>query len=394
MQLYSLYLHIPFCTHRCSYCDFNTYSGLDGIIPAYIDALCREIEIIADGLESTIPIHTIYLGGGTPSLLPASSLERIVKSIATSFEWLAEVELTLEANPGTISPEYLDHIQKLGVNRLSLGMQSASPGELRLLERNHGYSDVVNAVKWARQAAIDNINLDLIFGLPYQTVEVWKNNLDLAINLQPAHFSLYALTLEKGTLMNQWVERGRLSQPDPDLAAEMYEWASERLSKAGYVQYEISNWGLETSSGEIYMCKHNLQYWRNLPYLGLGAGAHGFANGFRTVNTYLPQMYIQNLNNHQAYPFPQTLANVHLQPIDVHTEMTETMLMGLRLTQEGVSRAGFYKRFEQRLEQVFSEEIHSLISQGLLEWAGDCEEILRLTRTGRLLGNQVFMQFV
>lgn len=142
------------------------------------------------------------------------------------------------------------------------------------------------------------------------------------------------------------------------------------------------------------MCKHNLQYWRNLPYLGLGAGAHGFANGFRTVNTYLPQMYIQNLNNHQAYPFPQTLANVHLQPIDVHTEMTETMLMGLRLTQEGVSRAGFYKRFEQRLEQVFSEEIHSLISQGLLEWAGDCEEILRLTRTGRLLGNQVFMQFV
>jgi oxygen-independent coproporphyrinogen III oxidase len=394
VRSFSLYLHIPFCQQRCSYCDFNTYEGLDGMMPVYVDALCREIKMSAAGVEENLPIHTIYLGGGTPSLLRTVLLERILEATATCYEWLSGLELTLEANPGTVSLEYLQSIKRLGVNRLSFGMQSANPGELKLLGRKHRFGDVIDAVIWARKSGIDNINLDLIFGLPYQTIESWQNSLDLAINLQPTHFSLYALTLEGRTPMNLWVEKGRLTQPDPDLAAEMYEWASERLSNAGYVQYEISNWAFQKGPDENFMCAHNLQYWHNLPYLGIGAGAHGYANGFRTVNVRTPAEYIQRSMDGQAHIFPRTPTTARLDPIDIETEMAETMIMGLRLVREGITRARFYQRFNLKLEEIFTDEINSLISQGLLEWADGNGEVLRLTPNGRLLGNQAFMKFV
>jgi len=394
VQPYSLYLHIPFCQLRCSYCDFNTYEGLEVAIPAYVDALCRELESSTMDWEKDIPVHTVYLGGGTPSLLPVELLIRIINTVMNCFDLLSELELTLEANPGTISREYLKDIRQAGVNRLSLGMQSANPGELKLLERRHGFGDVVNAVTWARQAGIHNINLDLIFGLPYQTIESWQRSLDLAINLKPTHFSLYALTLEGEAPMHHWVEKGKIKQPDPDLAAEMYERASERLNKAGYIQYEISNWALRSDLDEHFYCKHNLQYWRNLPYLGMGAGAHGYANGSRTINVFTPIEYIQKCMNIQTYPFPKTLATEKLVPVDIDTEMAETMIMGLRLVSEGVSEIGFYQRFNRELKDVFKDEITTLISQGLLEWDNGTGGNLRLTSKGRLLGNQVFIKFV
>lgn len=402
MTPFSLYLHIPFCTHRCSYCDFNTYAGLENLVPAYVQALCREIELLAESAGKRLPVHTVFFGGGTPSLLPADELERVLQALFASFELLAGLELTLEANPGTLSRAYLRDLRSLGVNRLSLGMQSAAPEELSLLEREHDFRQVTRAVAWSRGAGFEDVNLDLIFGLPYQSLASWQKNLELALGLSPDHLSLYALTLEHGTPMAHWVERGLLSEPDPDLAAEMYEWADDKLNRAGYAQYEISNWALEGERGRLKVCRHNLQYWRNQPYLGIGAGAHGFAGGVRTANVRAPQAYIHRLSadeNHHDLgerDFPRTPATSSVEPIDRDREMRDTLLMGLRLTEEGVSEHTFAQRFGLPLSGAFSGEIEMLQKSGLLTWAGEGKQArsLRLTPRGRLLGNQVFMQFV
>lgn len=394
MKPYSLYLHIPFCHHRCGYCDFNTYAGLENLIPAYVYALCREAELLARSAGSRLPVHTIFFGGGTPSLLPAGEVGRILRTLGDCFDLKPDLELTLEANPGTVSRDYLGAVRRLGINRLSLGMQSAHPSELSLLEREHDYADVVNAVAWARQAGFENLNLDLIFGLPYQAMQTWQHNLTLALHLSPEHLSLYALTLEHGTPMENWVSRGLLSEPDPDLAADMYEWASDQLMREGFQQYEISNWARPGDSGMTLACQHNLQYWRNLPYLGLGAGAHGFGGGVRTANVLSPASYIKRCRNGRAGEFPVTPATAGVVPVGPDTEMRETMMMGLRLTREGVSRSAFERRFGRSVRHVFAQEIEQLRKQGLLEWAGEGGDILRLTDRGRLLGNQVFMRFV
>ncbi len=399
MQPYSLYLHIPFCRHRCGYCDFNTYAGLEALVPAYVRALCGEIKAVAAAAGERLPVHTIFFGGGTPSLLPAADLAYILDCLAASADLITPVEISLEANPGTLSLNYLQEIRRLGINRLSLGAQSANPVELRLLERQHSYLDVIQAVAWARQAGFDNLNLDLIFGLPDQSLESWRRTLELALGLQPEHFSLYALTLEHGTPLERWARRGLILEPDPDLAADMYEWAAQRLADAGYEQYEISNWAARRL-GELYVCRHNLQYWRGLPYLGLGAGAHGYAAGQRTVNALSPAAYIQRCssvleNSVHRYEFPQGPATQSVTPVDRQAEIGETMMMGLRLVEEGVSEAAFQQRFGQSLRQVFKPQIDKLIRLGLLEWTvGAAGETLRLTRRGRLLGNQVFVEFI
>ncbi|HJW90234.1 MAG TPA: radical SAM family heme chaperone HemW [Anaerolineales bacterium] len=410
MPSYSLYLHIPFCHHRCNYCDFNTYAGLEDLIPDYVHALCRETMLLAESAGERLPVGTIFFGGGTPSLLPIPLLEQILATINAGFDLLPDAEITLEANPGTLSLAYLLQLRALGVNRLSLGMQSAQPEELRLLEREHDYGDVLGAVLWARQAGFKNLNLDLIFGLPYQTVAAWENNLELALRLDPDHLSLYALTLEHGTSLAHWVARGLLAEPDQDLMAEMYELASGRLEEAGFEQYEISNWARRSGDNGLYQCRHNLQYWRNLPYLGIGAGAHGYAGGVRTANILAPAAYIQRClaqveqDRRQPFKFPLTPATVNAHPVDVPSEIGDTLMMGLRLTLEGVSRAAFLNRFGTPLESIYHVEIEKLIRQGLLEWAdpeggaseGGASEgdRLRLTQGGRLLGNQVFIHFI
>ena len=229
-------------------------------------------------------------------------------------------------------------------------MQSANPEELRLLEREHGYPEVIQAVSAARRAGFDNLNLDLIFGLPYQELDSWRRSLELALGLQPEHVSLYALTLEHGTPLGRWAERGLLREPDPDVAADMYEWAMQRLEDAGYAQYEISNWA-QTRQGELLACRHNLQYWRNLPYLGLGAGAHGYAGGLRSVVVLSPAAYIQRCLSaelHSAdlpWVFPTTPATQSFQQVDREAEIGETMMTGLRLVEEGVSDVSFSPAF-------------------------------------------------
>ena len=395
----SLYIHIPFCIHRCGYCDFNTYAGLQRLIPAYSHAVCAELQYLSQSVTERLPIHTIYFGGGTPSLLGANELGNVLKIVDNYFDLLPSPEITLEANPGTVSEQYLIQVHNLGVNRISLGMQSADQNELKLLERQHTYEDVIRAVKWSRKAGLNNLNLDLIFGLPYQSLKSWINSLDAALTLQPEHLSLYALTLEHGIPMQHKVETGILPEPDPDIAADMYEAASERLEKAGYIQYEISNWALLNASGEQYSCQHNLQYWRNLPYIGVGAGAHGFINHYRTVDVATPGAYIRKLGNKFTTPegedgFPHTPATIQMNYIDADTEIGETMMMGLRLVLEGVSNQEFQQRFAASLEDRFGIQIERLISLGLLEWAEKQGVRLRLTNKGHLLGNQVFKEFI
>jgi oxygen-independent coproporphyrinogen-3 oxidase len=410
MNTHSIYIHIPFCRHRCGYCDFNTYAGLESLIPAYVNALCAEISYLKSQLSEPIAVHTIFFGGGTPSLLEASQLRTILKTLQNDFDILPDAEISMEANPGTLDAAYLGEIREVGLNRLSIGMQSANPFELRLLERQHEYPQVIQAITWARQAGFNNINLDLIYGLPEQWLEHWQRSLKLAAGLQPEHLALYALTLEHGTPFGAWARRGLLSTPDPDLAAEMYEWASDLLELKSYTQYEISNWALDQGvdgaginhpyENPRFACQHNLQYWRNLPYLGVGAGAHGYAAGIRTANVLAPQAYINRLSNERlepkalAKPFPYTPATQSAQQIDQDTEIGETMMMGLRLVREGVSSHRFQLRFGRKLTAEFDTQIQYLTKASLIEWTGEQGEILRLSKKGRLLGNQVFVEFI
>jgi oxygen-independent coproporphyrinogen III oxidase len=391
MVPYSLYFHVPFCRQRCYYCDFNTFAGMERWIPAYTSALCIEIEKVASQASDHIPVHTLFFGGGTPSLLGIEQYQAIFRMVHQHFKVLPESEISLEANPGTVSLKYLKALRDLGFNRLSLGMQSANPEELRLMGRIHDTAEVIQAVKWARQAGFNNLNLDLIFGLPSQTMSNWQNSIELALGLNPEHLSMYALTIEEGTPFFFWSQRGMIASPDDDLAADMYEWAGDRLEGAGYSQYEISNWARVGKDATLLACRHNLQYWRSLPYLGFGPGAHGFAQGIRTANVGPIPAYIDQANKKPAGRFPIGPAVSEARPIDLMTEMQETMMVGLRLVQEGVSMNQFVQRFNQPLETVFGEPINRLTGQGLLEQVDGC---LRLTKHGRLLGNRVFMEFV
>jgi len=320
-------------------------------------------------------------------LLAAEYVAAILKTIERHFSLVGDAEISLEANPGTVSARWLKDIRAAGVNRLSLGMQSAHPADLHLLERDHDFFAVIEAVRAARSAGFRNLNLDLIFGIPHQTMERWQQTLNLALGLEPEHLSLYSLTLEHGTPLAHWVGRGLLPSPDPDLAADMYEWADARLADAGFRQYEISNW-----AEEGFACRHNLQYWRSEPYLGFGAGAHGYAEHTRTANVLAPAAYIRRMERIvDDYEFPRSPANVQARRLSHREEMEEFMMMGLRLTEEGVGAEEFVARFGLSLEDAFGGAIDRLVNLGLLQWNG---KRLRLTRSARLLGNVVFREFV
>lgn len=390
MMNYSLYLHIPFCRKRCAYCDFNTYAGQEDLIPAYSEALCREMAQIHESAPERLTLHTIFFGGGTPSLLPQPVWEQLFTHIHRYFNVLPDAEISLEANPGTVSPASLRGLRQVGFNRISLGMQSAHPDELRLLGRIHNPLDVIHAVEWARTAGFENLSLDLMFGLPDQTLDRWRANLEFALRLNPEHLSCYNLTIEDDTPFKRWCSRGLFNEPEPDLSADMYELTMDRLSSSGYTQYEISNW----AKGLTHACRHNLQYWYNLPYLGVGAGASGYAAGMRIVNVPRIQTYIERTTHPAHLPFPQTSAALEVTPIDRRAEMQETLMVGLRLTETGVSAAGFQSRFGEPLQKVFGSQISKLIGQGLLEVVPQDPDRLRLTRRGRLLGNRVFIEFV
>lgn len=393
----AIYVHAPFCLQRCTYCDFNTYSGLLSLRLEYVDVLRQEIRHRA-ALYPEIEATTLYFGGGTPSLLPSELVGAVIADVGQYFRLSHDAEVTLEANPGAADATSLSTLRAVGVNRLSFGVQSAHDDELRMLGRVHSWCEAVRAVEAARQAGFDNISIDLIYGLPGQTLSHWEETLKRALALEPQHLSLYALTLEPETPLAKAVENGSLPSPDPDLAADMYERASEVLCEAGFWQYEISNWarGLhppETawalpSEGQTetigpWVGRHNLVYWRNQPWLGLGAGAYSWLRQRRWSNARHPVYYVEE---GQAGRWPET----DVETISLSLERGETLMLGLRLA-EGVTDAHFRARFGVGVIEAYGDTVVQLSAAGLVVWDG---VRLRLSVRGCLLGNQVFGAFL
>jgi len=389
-----VYIHIPFCIQRCSYCDFVTTVGMRAWMPAYVDALGAEIVSVLRAAPERVLVKTIYFGGGTPSLMQAAQVERVIRLIQQETDIFSDAEITVEVNPGTVSADWLFAVRDAGVNRLSIGMQSADADELQMLGRIHPFAQTREVVAWARQAGFENLSLDLIFSLPGQTMAVWQRSIEAALALQPEHLSLYALTLEPGTRLEQQVASGSLPEPDGDLAAEMYGLARAMLGAAGYSQYEISNWA-RTRDGKSLASQHNLQYWRGLPYFGFGVGAHGYAAGVRTANVSGVDEYILRMRKDEALPYPAGKSVDVITRIDIWTAIEEHMMMGLRLVDEGVSENQFRERFGVSIERCFGPQIQKLMQQGLLEYVkqrGDY--VLRLTPAAYFISNRVFTEFV
>ena len=385
----SFYFHIPFCLSKCYYCDFNSYAGLNWLIPQYVDTLEKEMQLHAKDVWE-FEVKTIYFGGGTPSLLPAKSIAYMLESCSKLFNMPSNLEVTLEANPGTVDQSFLTQLKESGVNRLSLGVQSFSDNELKLLGRIHSANEAREAFFMARQAGFENINMDLLYALPQQAVSDWRNNLVEAIKLNPDHFSLYPLTLEPGTPLANAVASGSLPKPDADLAADMYLLALDKLAQEGYSHYEISNWALPGKE-----CQHNMTYWKNEPYLGLGAGAHSHLGGYRWVNVSSPVEYVKHLASLKTKLSPRPYFNNrwvdNIENIDRDLEIAEAVILSLRL-EEGVNLTDFAHRFGVELYSIYQQQqINELVELGLI---AKNQHSIRLTTKGKLLGNEVFSRFL
>ncbi len=371
----SIYIHIPFCRRRCGYCSFVTYARRESDIPAYAQSLIEETRLrrVSDAM-----IKSIYFGGGTPSLMSTSNIEAVLGAIRENHEVAADVEITLEANPCKADGEYLRAIRSLGVNRLSLGVQSLDDTELNLLGRIHTSVETRESLSQAKQAGFTNISLDFIYGIPGRSLVSWRNMLAEIVALGAQHVSLYGLTLEENTPMHQRVKLAEISAPDSDAAASEYELAEEMLETAGYQQYEISNWakpGFES--------RHNLSYWKRTPYLGLGVAAHSFLEHKRIANTPDLDEYLSCLSKLK-------LPSQTVEVIDQAGALSEAVILGLRLN-VGVANDDIKAQFGIDLYSRFAVEIAELVSLGLLGRLGNR---IFLTPRGRLLGNEVFMRFL
>ena len=390
-----LYVHVPFCKTKCPYCDFNTYQGIENLIEPFLPALTTEIECWGETLAHSA-VKSVFFGGGTPSYLPPGYIEKILASIQKSFKVDSAAEITIEANPGDLDAAACAGILAQGVNRLSIGVQSLDNDLLNLLGRRHQASEAVDAFQAARQAGFDNVNLDLMYGLPNQSMGQWRRTLDSLAGLAPEHISLYALTLEEGTPMHRWAEEGKIPEPDPDLAADMYHYAADLMEQEGYQHYEISNWCLPG-----FECRHNLCYWLNQPYLGVGPGAHSSLGSYRFWDISSPGTYITSVND-WATKNPQPAIGLteevlnsvlpvdHQEHIDEDTFLAETMFLGLRLL-EGMDLAEVSAQVGIDLGERYRSEIRDLTELGLLEREGP---LLRLTKPAHLIANQVFTRFV
>jgi oxygen-independent coproporphyrinogen-3 oxidase len=391
VEVASLYVHIPFCKKRCYYCDFNTVAGNDAQIEGYFQALDAEICHITKQSKLLPSIHSLYFGGGTPSYVHEKLIQDLMSNLRNHYDLLPHCEITIEANPGTLTQQKLDSYRESGFNRLSLGVQSAVDAELARLGRIHSFADVRHNVLQAQEAGFDNISLDLIFGVPGQTMQSWMESLEKITSLDIQHLSLYSLTIEEGTPFGEWLADGRLIEVSGDEMADQYNAAQTWLAEQQFEQYEISNWR-RIDPRKDFTSRHNCQYWLNEPYYGFGLGAHSCIGGERLANTdqlsvYLQACTLDSTGKHAVFP-----ACIAVDKIDAFTEMQETMMLGLRLIQQGVSKSRFFRRFGVEMQAVFAKEIQDLIRDNLVEWI-DADRLC-LTSQGILLGNQAFIKFV
>lgn len=378
MELPGVYLHIPFCRSRCSYCDFATDIYEGGLAVAYVDALVNEIGAF-DRVEPRTPIDTIYFGGGTPSLLKPAQLERILAAVDDRFTVSDGAEVTMEMNPGTLTPEVVSAFRGLGINRASFGAQTFDDDELRRLGRRHSAGDVRLTIDLLRNAGFDNVSFDLIAGLPAQTLAAWEWNLTEALALRPEHLSLYLLEVHEGTPLADQIRKGHQPRPDDDLAAEMYELMVDRTATAGYEHYEISNF-----CRPGYASRHNSKYWTGAPVYGFGCSAHSF-DGARTrwSNERDTARYVRSINENGE-------AVVETVALDEREARAESIFLGLRLL-HGLDLRQHRARFGIDLRDEFGDDLARLCDAGLIELDHD---LLRLTRHGAVLSNEVFTAFV
>jgi oxygen-independent coproporphyrinogen-3 oxidase len=390
MAALGLYLHIPFCQTKCAYCDFAVVVGRNRRQADYVAALTAEI--VGWGAALGRPtVETIYLGGGTPSLLPPDRIAALLEACRAAFDLVPEAEVSLEANPGTVDRTALREARAAGVTRLSLGVQTFDDSQLRELGRRHSADDARRAVEEARRAGFDNLSLDLLSGVPGQDLASWRRTLGEAIALEPEHLSTYGLTIEPATEFGRRLRRGTLAPIDQDLSADFYEASDADLGAAGYRRYEIANFARPG-----YECRHNLGYWRNQRFLGLGMGAHSsmvvarFANHGR-LNAYLAGMAGWEGPRLTDPAVPEATGPIAwVERLGHATQLAETVILGLRLT-DGVDLGEFAARFGERAEERWAETIADLEELGLLRVEGGA---LRLSARGRLLGDEVFTRFL
>ncbi len=378
----AIYIHFPFCLSKCLYCDFNSRADLKARAAEYAPILLEEMRRRREKLAGEISAETLYFGGGTPSLLEPPLVARIIDTAAGLFGLDGSVEITLEANPGTVDAEKLAAFRAAGVNRLSLGVQSFSDRMLHRLGRIHDARQALDAFDAARAAGFADIGIDLIHSLPGQDLKMWMAELERAVRLRPEHISAYGLSVEAGTPFHAMEGRGELALPDEEAAARMFESTAEFLGKAGYEHYEISNFALPGHAS-----RHNRNYWQRGNYLGFGAGAHSFLAaqrfGRRWKNLDDPERYLQAV---AAGALPEEEAT----ELTERDAMAETLFLGLRML-EGIDTELFRQRFGIPLDRAYPEELPPLLAEGLLDLSNGR---LRLTRRGLLLGNRVFAEFI
>jgi putative oxygen-independent coproporphyrinogen III oxidase len=373
----AVYIHIPFCTNKCHYCDFNSYILKGQPVMDYLDALEREMERTVRLVPPQI-IETIFVGGGTPTVLLPDQMESFLKRVHTYFpKKSSNLEFTMEANPGTTDKEKLQAMKEGGVNRISFGVQSFDNALLEGIGRIHNTDDVYRSIENARSVGFSNMSIDLMFGLPNQTVAAMNDSIDKALALELPHYSIYGLKVEENTLFHNLYQKNQLPLPEEDDELDMFLLIMKRLREAGYVQYEISNFakpGFES--------RHNSMYWLNRSYYGLGAGAHGYMHGMRHVNIKGVQPYIDA--THKDRPLLEE------SEVSEQEAIEDFMMVGLRLLR-GVRREDFHRQFGLELEAVFGSKLNKLLKQKLLETT---DEGYRLTEQGVLLGNEVFGEFL
>lgn len=384
-----LYIHIPFCIRKCAYCDFLSFAAPERAYREYVDKLIEEIHG-QSGNFAGYCVTTVFVGGGTPSVLPAFLIEELFAALYQCFDIAEDAEITLEANPGTLTMEKLEVYLQSGINRLSLGLQSADDQELRYLGRIHSYDDFLKSYQRARQAGFDNINVDLMSALPGQTVHSWKTTLRKVMMLRPEHISAYSLIIEEGTPFygrygKTIPERGESALwslpnlPDEDMDREMYHLTGEIMEAQGYGRYEISNYARPG-----YECRHNMGYWNGTEYLGLGLGASSYTFGFRYHNTADFKEYL-SLDLYEGGS-----AARDIQELSLEERMEEFMFLGLRMMR-GVSGSEFLERFGQNMWNVYSTVLPKLQEQGLIEVNAPW---VRLTELGIDVSNAVFCEFL
>ena len=372
-----LYIHIPFCVKKCAYCDFLSWKGSDEEREAYVQALEKEISSYSE-FAKDYRVSTVFFGGGTPSVLEGEQTERILKKIRDTFRVEKDAEITLEMNPGTAQKEKLLLYRELGINRLSIGLQSVKNENLKLLGRIHTYEDFLDSYRMAREAGFDNISADLISSLPGQTLEEWKEELEILQETPLEHISVYQLIIEKGTEFYEKYGEHEELLPDEETSREIYLWTGKYLKEHGFEQYEISNYARPSRKS-----RHNLRYWERKDYLGLGLGAASMVHNIRMSNTRDWEKYIEGSQN------PKRLRE-EVEFLEEPRQMEEFMFLGLRKT-EGVSRKEFRRTFGRELDMVYEKALEKHLENGMLEASKDR---IRLSQAGILVSNQVLSDFI